>query len=102
MAKRFENHQIEVLKAALGESENLTKEKKNELAAATGLDQAIKLTPGNEAELKKELLESKKREAELQDENWRLKERITIAESDEQFAEEVACEWALAMGERAS
>ncbi|PIN25536.1 hypothetical protein CDL12_01729 [Handroanthus impetiginosus] len=117
MAKRFENHQIEVLKAAFGESENLTKEKKNELVAATGLDveqiaswfsrrrarkrskeamaelelehsrlkKAIKLCRGNEAELKKELLESKKREAELQDENWRLKERITIAESDKQF-----------------
>ncbi|PIN25542.1 hypothetical protein CDL12_01735 [Handroanthus impetiginosus] len=37
MAKRFENHQMEVLKAAFGESENLTKEKKNELVAATGL-----------------------------------------------------------------
>lgn len=38
MAKRFEKHQIEILKAAFQESNHLTKEKKIELAAATGLD----------------------------------------------------------------
>ncbi|KAK6156291.1 hypothetical protein DH2020_010539 [Rehmannia glutinosa] len=38
MAKRFEKHKIEALKSALEESEHLTKEKKIELVAATGLD----------------------------------------------------------------
>lgn len=38
MAKRFEKHRIEALKLAFQESEHLTKEKKIELVAATGLD----------------------------------------------------------------
>ncbi|KAG8363597.1 hypothetical protein BUALT_Bualt19G0038900 [Buddleja alternifolia] len=36
--KRLEKHQIEALKLAFQESNHLTKEKKIELAAATGLD----------------------------------------------------------------
>ncbi|KAK4428159.1 hypothetical protein Salat_1584900 [Sesamum alatum] len=38
MAKRFEQHQIEALRSAFEESEHLTKEKKMDLVAATGLD----------------------------------------------------------------
>ncbi|KAG8378660.1 hypothetical protein BUALT_Bualt07G0008400 [Buddleja alternifolia] len=117
MAKTFEKHQIEALKSAFEESETLMREKKNELAAATGLDveqiscwfsrkrarkralesiteldvdhsrlqKAHKLSRSNEAELQKELQESKKREIGLQDENQRLKERITIAEGNKQL-----------------
>ncbi|KAL2243859.1 homeobox-leucine zipper protein ATHB-23-like [Sesamum indicum] len=117
MAKRFEQHQIEALQSAFEESEHLTKEKKMELVAATGLDveqiaswfsrkrarkrakevetelqlthsrlqQELRVCRWTEADLHKELLESKKREANLNDENRRLKERLAIAEGDKQF-----------------
>lgn len=84
MAKRFDKYQIHALVAAFEESEHLTKQKKNELETATGLDveqiaswfnrkrarkrarEAVGDLELTNAELQKALQESQERVAKLE------------------------------------
>ncbi|KAG8378662.1 hypothetical protein BUALT_Bualt07G0008600 [Buddleja alternifolia] len=103
MANGFGQHQIEALQLAFEGSNNLTREKKIELVEATGLNveqvsswysrkRASKRARETIAELELARFEleralelSHEREVALQDENQRLKQRLTIADGDDQF-----------------
>ncbi|KAG8378657.1 hypothetical protein BUALT_Bualt07G0008100 [Buddleja alternifolia] len=80
MAKRFEKHQIEALKSAFEESETLTREKKIELAAATGLDVEQISSWFNRKRARKRALESI---AELDVDHSRLQKAHKLSRSTE-------------------
>ncbi|PIN25543.1 hypothetical protein CDL12_01736 [Handroanthus impetiginosus] len=73
MARRFEKHQIDLLKAAFEESEHLTKEKKIYLARVTGLDMEQIASWFNRKRARKRAKESK---SELERINTDLKKTL--------------------------